>query len=293
MGWNGSQLNSSANDKANGVSASVDQKRNRIRSSRIILVVSFLVVAIIVVYIFRSPSESAPADLTVERTPKEIKEIAASPLKKTEPNLESKSVKKIEKEEKDTRPTYRDERGILRYEGGMRVPGQRPVAKPVDIWANKPKIFDHDAEDTIAGFIQMRIGDPVIGELTYGEEFVKSFKEALVAPTSTSEKDDEYTKELKKAVSETMSDLNERMKAGEDVAKILNDTRKEYQLLGQYKHELETQLSEIQNNSEEFTDQDLADFTAAANEMLKQKGLPPLALPRAVAIGLKLKGIQR
>ena len=237
-------------------------------------------------YFGRTPARSA--ERSVERKPSRIAEVR--------PSIASNAVVRTEEapeEKKDTRKTYRDERGILRYEGSMRVSGQRPVGKPVDIWANRPKIFKHDAEETIADFVKMRLGDPVIGDLTYGEEFVRSFKEALVDPTFTSEKDDAETRELKKAVTETMSDLNARMKAGEDIAQILNDTRREYQALGQYRHELEVQLHEIRNDSENLTDEDLADFTEAANRLLKEKGLPPLSLPRAVALSLKAKGIRK
>lgn len=183
--------------------------------------------------------------------------------------------------------TYRDARGILRYKGGLRVPGQRPLAKPIELGAHRPKVFRHSAEEHLSWLLDMQIGEPVIGDYTYGEAFARSFRESLKEPIAVLDTDDAHTRELKAAVQETKEELAKRMEAGEDVARIMNETLDEFRRLARYRHELQSQLHEIRSDTEEYSDQDVVDFTKAANEMLEREGLPPLAMPRAVMRGLR------
>ena len=133
----------------------------------------------------------------------------------------------------------------------------------------------------------MKIGEPIIGDYTYGDKFRESFKASLSEPVEILPTDDEHTRELKAIVQETKEELRQRMASGEDVAKIMNDTMNEYRQLARYKHELQEQLCEIRANKEQFSEQDIEDFTRAANELLERQGLPPLALPRAIMRGLR------
>lgn len=208
---------------------------------------------------------------------------------KEAPNLpiQSASPAKTAEPKKPQLKTYRDERGILRYEGGLRVPGQRPLAKPIELGTHQPKIFKHDAEEHISWLLEMKIGEPIIGDYTYGDKFRESFKASLSEPVEILPTDDEHTRELKAIVQETKEELRQRMASGEDVAKIMNDTMNEYRQLARYKHELQEQLCEIRANKEQFSEQDIEDFTRAANELLERQGLPPLALPRAIMRGLR------
>ena len=183
--------------------------------------------------------------------------------------------------------TYRDERGILRYEGGLRVPGQRPTAEPIVLGSHQPKIFKHSAEEHISWLLEMKVGEPVIGDMAYGDAFLKSFKESLDEPIEILDTDDEATRDLKQAVIETKKELKERMDAGEDIAQIMTDTRNEFQRLGRFKHELQMQLHEIRNDTENYSDQDVEDFVSAANMMLKDHGIPPIKMGRAIMRGLK------
>ena len=77
------------------------------------------------------------------------------------------------------------------------------------------------------------------------------------------------------------------MKAGEDAAKVMNDTMNEFRRLARYRHELQARIHEIRADTEKYTDEDVENFTKAANEMLRREGLPPLTLPRAVMRGLR------
>lgn len=196
--------------------------------------------------------------------------------------------RQAETNEKQRLPkTYRDERGVLRYEGGLRVPEQRPLTKPIELGAHRPKVFRHAAEEHISWLLDMRIGEPVIGDYAYGEAFARSFRESLKEPVRILDTDDARTRELKAAVQETKEDLKRRMEAGEDVAKVMNETLNEFRRLARYRHELQTQLHEICADAEKYTDADVGDFTKAANELLEREGLPPLTMPRAVMRGLR------
>ena len=198
-----------------------------------------------------------------------------------------KEVKAAAEKSKPELKTYRDKRGILRYEGGLRVPGQRPTAKPIELGSHQPKIFRHSAEEHISWLIDMKIGEPIIGDYEYGEHFLKSFMESLKEPIEILDTDDAVTRDLKKAVEETKEDLRKRMDAGEDIVKIMNDTMNEYRRLARYKQDLQIELNKIRHDTENYTDQDVVDFTMAANELLKKNGLPPLSMPRAVMRSLR------
>lgn len=189
---------------------------------------------------------------------------------------------------KSTQPrTYRDARGVLRYEGGARVPGQRPLAKPIELGSHQPKIFRHAAEEHISWLLDMKVGEPVIGDYAYGDAFRRSFRESLAEPVEILDTDDARTRELKAAVQETKEELRRRMEAGEDVAEAMNDAMDEFRRLARYRQELQSQLREIRADGGRYSDQDVEDFTRAANEMLRREGLPPLAMPRALMRGLE------
>lgn len=183
--------------------------------------------------------------------------------------------------------TYRDARGVLRYEGGLRVPGQRPLARPIELGAHRPKVFRHAAEEHISWLLDMKVGEPVVGDYAYGDAFRRSFRESLGEPVEVLDTDDARTRELKAAVQETKEELRRRMAAGEDVAEIMNDALDEHRRLARYRRELQERLREIRADAGAYDERDVEDFTKAANELLAREGLPPLAMPRAVMRGLR------
>ena len=209
---------------------------------------------------------------------------------KPSPSSEARGTKHEARETKPkpSIPTYRDERGILRYEGGARAPDPtRKVNPPLNIHAHERKIFKHNAEEHIAIVLGMKVGEPVIGDFAYDERFVKSFKESLKEPIEILDTDSEQDREMKEAVIETKKELKARMDAGEDIAQIMNDTMDEFRRLGRYRHDLQAQLSEITRDTEKYSDQDVHDFTEAANKMLEREGIPPIKMPRLVMRGLR------
>ena len=171
-------------------------------------------------------------------------------------------------------------RKLTMAERGIRVAKPR---KPL-----RPKRFKYDAEEHIAFFMETEPGSVVFGEIPYGPKFVEDFKASLKEPVATSPDDSEDVLRLKRAVQETKEELKARMEAGEDVAKIMRDARKQLIELGGYKSALEEDLKKIARNGE-FNEEEFGKFVNAANKMLEAKGLPPIKPTRMMYKMLELK----
>ena len=175
-----------------------------------------------------------------------------------------------------TQETYIDERGIERYPGGMRV--RRPAARTVQIEIDPLHRFKHTSEAQIAGLLEVKPGSMIVGDMKYSYRFVEDFKESLKEPIEILDSDSEYDKQLKLDVIETKKQLKAAMDRGEDIAQIMTDTRNELRKLGQYRDELKKELQKIHREGE-YTDQEVEDFTAAANKLLADKGCRPIKMP--------------
>ena len=77
------------------------------------------------------------------------------------------------------------------------------------------------------------------------------------------------------------------MNQGEDVAEIINEARAELERLGQYREDLKKQVLEIANDPN-LTEKDLEDLSKAADEMLKDKGVPTLSNSKIFKLQLRL-----
>ena len=142
------------------------------------------------------------------------------------------------------------------------------------------KTFKNPAEVHVALMLNHEPGGMLIGDLTYGKDFVKWFKRSLETPIVIEKDDTPEVVELKKAVIDAKKMLKERMDAGEDVAQIMNDCRKEQKELGLYRQELEKQIREIRKNSNgPMSVKDYQDLISAANTMLENRGCAPIKIP--------------
>lgn len=215
-------------------------------------------------------------------------EIVSKEAKQTVTTIHPKPVSRVQTEKPTpaTKPkkhplkTYVDERGVLRYEGGARVI-TKPPARTIQLGSGKPPIFEHSSENEIAGLLQIEPGDFLVGDIQYGQKFVDDFLESLKHPIIVSQDDDEETKALKRAVIDTKIEIKERYDAGEDIAKLLTETRAELQRLGMYRDALRDELLNLRRE-EGVTSQDIIDFTEAANKMLEAKGLQPFSMPKKI-----------
>ena len=140
---------------------------------------------------------------------------------------------------------------------------------------SKYEIFEHHCENEIACFLTMTPGEGLVGDPRYNGSFKAEFLKSLENPIVIGPDDDEYARELKKAVRDTKINLKAALDRGEDIEQIMLDTRREMQELHNYKRLLQNELSEYRRK-EGVTDDDVEDFIKAANIMLAEKGIAPL-----------------
>ena len=182
---------------------------------------------------------------------------------------------------------YVDERGIKRYPGGLRVTDKNEKLAPrIDFKKLNPPRVKNVADEQIAMLIEIEPGAGVFGAMPFGDAFDKQFFKSLEeeAPLIDLEEGkirSEYDIELQKCVLDAKKEMLDRYKKGEKPSLIMAETRAELQRLGQYTHQLRQQVIEIMSDAQ-YSDSDVQDFKQAANEMLKQKGLPELSFPSMV-----------
>ncbi len=228
----------------------------------------------------RPPSEK-PKKVKVAKPQKPDRKPVASPEPAPAPetNVVRKVVPKGTPMSERTPPkTYRDERGILRYEGGMRARDpQRPhhVAKRLGPDPLNDPVFKTRSENEIAMLLTATPGDMILSIRRYDEAFEADFKKALEHDLEVTEDDTPARAELKRAMAETKKELAARIKAGEKLGDILEETRSELRRLADYRRNIEKMVSETTRNPE-HTDQEVADFIAAANKMLTDNGMKPI-----------------
>ena len=110
----------------------------------------------------------------------------------------------------------------------------------------------------------------------FNERFRRRFVESLSEEIAYAEDDPANVRELKDAVKDVRAELKRRMEAGEDICKLLAEARNELQQLGAYRSELDAELKRICADGE-MTDKDVDDYIAAANTMLRERGLKELS----------------
>ncbi len=218
----------------------------------------------------RQDAASTKRGLIKEVTPAKAKQEAAKTAEEKDPWKHFK--------------TYTDTNGVLRYEGGMVV--RKPPVRTVKVGDHTPSIFKHVAEMQIASLLQVQPGEMLAGTMDY-RGFAKSLKESFEDEIVINPEDDERTRELKQAVIDTKKDLRARMEKGEDVGKLMSDTRADFQRLGTYKMELANEVRRILDEkaaNEALSDQDVRECYEAANLMLEEKGLRKLRMPGRIFV---------
>ncbi len=138
-------------------------------------------------------------------------------------------------------------------------------------------IFTHRSENEIAALLTLRPGEGIVGTPIYGKWLEDDFLKSCEEPIVVTDEDTPEQAELKRAMIETKIDIRNRMAAGEKLGDILLATRREYQDLATYKHELQNQLYQLRKDSS-LSMQDIDDFVTAANQMLEKKGIAPISL---------------
>ena len=154
---------------------------------------------------------------------------------------------------------------------------RRPRKEPIKPHVKKAKyaIFEFRSENLIASVLAAKPGASMIGRPNYrgiNEDFLKS----CTVPIIVTDDDDEYTRDLKKAMNATKIELKERVEAGEDLGKIIEDSREELRHLAQTKRMIEKEVRTYLKSDVSPEDLDL--YIQSANKLLEKKGLAPLRL---------------
>ena len=137
------------------------------------------------------------------------------------------------------------------------------------------KIFDTRVDNEIAEILSIEPGEMIDGDANYNEKFVERFLRSLTKPIIVRKTDSEYDKELKRSVIQAKADLKAAYDRGEDICKILADSRTELMRLGHFKEQLEkTAFREM--NREGTTEQDAETILKTVNTMLEEKGIAPI-----------------
>jgi len=137
------------------------------------------------------------------------------------------------------------------------------------------EIFDHYCENEIACLLSLKPGDTIIGDPPYRGRLAKDFIESLKHPIIINENDSEYEKELKSAVRDTKIELKAAMDRGEDIERILLDSRAECRRLAEYKRLIQQEIRKQMHNKS-ISAENLSDYVSAANKLLESKGIAPL-----------------
>lgn len=138
-------------------------------------------------------------------------------------------------------------------------------------------VFNHPSENEIACLLTLKIGEGLVGEGMYDDQFRMDFEQSLKDPILIGLDDDAETQELKRAMVETKQELKARVDAGEDICEIMSRAREEHQNLAAYKSMIEDAFREmVEGESSNETSFD--DCLEAANKMLDEKGIAPIKL---------------
>lgn len=159
------------------------------------------------------------------------------------------------------------------------------IKRPLSL---QEKVFTYPADHRIAELMMAEPGEEFVGEtddLYAG--FKDDFLKAITEPIIIQNEDSDLVKQMKQYVKDTRQELMDRLNRGEDIEKVMRETRDELRQLGCYRNELMALVEEHCKN-EDLSVEDVADFTRAANKMLEEKGAKPLEMPEVVIRQLKL-----
>lgn len=221
-----------------------------------------------------------------------IKEVTPAAAPKVEPEKPKKPIDP--REDYDHEKIFRDKDGILKYKHDPSLWAYDKSAKrrkPIVLGgANRPSPFARHSEREIAALLTFIPGERQYNSVNYSDpDFIQDFQESLLEKIEIKPDDREDDKELKQAVIDVKKELVARIKQGENLADILNESRKEIERLAEYKQELQAQVSRIIKDGDgSLSEQDVKDCVAAANKMLEENGINPVEPNEMVLWNIRL-----
>ena len=182
---------------------------------------------------------------------------------------------------------------MLMVDGRLRKMSKHVVTAEVARVTIADKTFDEPTDRLLAHILEMEPGEALVGDSAdLYRGFDKAFVKSLSTPIIYDKDDDQYVKELKAGVQALRNELKERMAAGEDINKVLAETRDQMQELGAYRQEIESMVVEM-TQEKGLSQEAYDDVVKAANRMLEERGCKPLELPAAVRHRFKIYGAKK
>lgn len=276
MSWNGSNASGNANPAAKPASSPKSTGTSHGLLAGLIVIV--LGLAAVWFFVLKDKAPAIDKSDVEANGPDGIAEVNPAGIA-SNANANADGTVEIGKNGKPKRKpvTYVDENGVERYVGGARVP--RKKKNLVTFPDRRAVKWKFNSEDEISTLIEMEPGDTIVGDEVYGEKFVEDFKKSLAEPIEIKDDDHWYVKKLKEDMIAAKQDLKEAMERGEDIAKIMTDSRRELRQLYEYREEVLSQVHALKK-TEGYTTKDVDDLVGAANKMLESKGIAPIKLPR-------------
>lgn len=262
MGWNGS----GQTNETDGAKAPIRKAKSPSAWRGAVAGLAVVAIAGIGLWYVMSGEKKGPEKSDVDKD-RNIKEVTPAAAPKPVTNTVPAKPKRVLK-------TYIDERGIERYEGGLRVVKHWPKP-PQDQMNTNPHLFKNHAEFEILGLVTTEPGtfmlDIDYNKRTFEPAFIESLKHKIeILPDDSPE-----VREQKLAVIEAKKTLEEAYKRGEDVTQIMNESRKELVRLNRYREQL-IETASVKLSQDGTTDKDLNDWVDAMNKMLNDNGIRPI-----------------
>ena len=253
-----------------------------------VVIICALAFVALIVYMMIPKAEKEQVE--VEKEAKRIKTV--KPVKVTKPIQVKAEVPKVQKEKKPKPQRV----GEIR--DGYRLLCDGTLHKVYGVITNTPgkfsvsdKTFKHSADIELGNLLLVEPGDDLLGD---SAGMYKGFKKELLAALEEditySEEDTPFQRELKDSVKELRDELKQRMRNGEDIEKVMEDTRNQLKELSLYRQELEEEVQKL--STHEMTQKDYEDLVKAANAMLAERGIKALEMPKTLRHAIRLKKLQ-
>jgi len=243
------------------------------------------------VWLLRGGGDDAEKPAPDKGRPLPIKSVDPAPP--SAPKVEPQAPEKAPRPLKPQRVGEIRDGKMLMLDGRLRKVSKHVVTAEVARVTVADRTFDEPTDRLLAHLLEIEPGEALVGDSAdlyrgFDREFVKSLSTQIVYDKN----DDQYVKELKVGVLAMRDELKRRMDAGEDINKVLAETRDQMQELGAYRQEIESMVVEM-TQEKDLTQEAYDDIVKAANRMLEERGSKPLELPAAVRHRFRIYGAKK
>lgn len=250
---------------------------------------AIVAIGAIAIFYFLSPSKPQPEPGLKDKPKSVIKEVV-KPAKAHKPKpIENPDV------DKEGRPKRIGQiiNGLVKLPSGRfhKVVGVH-TAKVARVSLIE-RTFENPVDQDLAQLVLIEPGSEVVGDSSdYYENFKEQFLECCKTPITIEPTDSPEVKILKEVVVNTRKEIDDAIRSGEDITKLMRESREQLRELGLYKEELRKQIDQILESDEIISEQDIIDLRTAANKMLEDRGIAPLHLDTALIYELKMQQLE-